>query len=193
MVRVRVAILAVWCVATAGALAPALAAGRCRAGAEDFAVCTRVRCTGLAARALHDCRRACRPARIRTLAYALTECRQSEPSSLSGQIRLFLQRGNCEPVAVPGPTAQTVPDILGDACRRFLGETRFGPNEIVGGVFERLGVSLDGRRVVFEVSAEFSTIAGALPPEQEGIFLVRADGSDLRRLGPASRSSRLMV
>lgn len=187
MGRIRAILVASW-VAIAGLQAPALATGACRARAEDFAVCIRVRCAGLAPRALRACRRACRPARIRTLAYALTECSQTEPSLLSGRIQLFIRRGDCEPVAVAAPSERSVPDLFGDACRRFLGEPRFGPNEVVGGVFERLGVSLDGARVVFEVSDDFSSLSGRLAPAEEGIFLVRADGSGLRWLGPASRN-----
>jgi hypothetical protein len=44
--------------------------------------------------------------------------------------------------------------------------------------------------VVFELSDDFSILASNfLPPEQKGMFVVRADGSGLRRLGPASRNA----
>jgi hypothetical protein len=42
---------------------------------------------------------------------------------------------------------------------------------------------------VFEVTDDFSVVSqNQVPPEQEGIFVVRPDGSGLRRIGPASRS-----
>jgi hypothetical protein len=58
-----------------------------------------------------------------------------------------------------------------------------------------LGVSPDGSLVVFEVTDEirFGVLGplvfpfNALPAEQKGIFAVAADGTGLRRLGPASR------
>jgi hypothetical protein len=60
---------------------------------------------------------------------------------------------------------------------------------VVGG-FQRVGVSLDGSTVVFEVTDDTAVVhlgAARLPPDQKGMFLVHADGTGLRRLGPASR------
>ena len=51
-------------------------------------------------------------------------------------------------------------------------------------------MSPDGAAVVFEVTDDFSInppLPLHLPPEQKGIFFVRADGSGLRSLGPPSR------
>jgi hypothetical protein len=157
---------------------------------DDVDACRPGRCAALPAERARACRRGCRPARVRTLVYAVTECRQHEPSSLSGRIQLRVRRGECAPVTVAGRADEIgpLPDVFGDSCRRFLGETRFGPNEVVGGIFERLGVSPDGRDVVFEVTDDFSSAArGLLAPEEKGFFLVHADGRGLRRLGPASR------
>src|SRR5262249_57758526 len=58
-----------------------------------------------------------------------------------------------------------------------------------GGVFQRRAVLLDGPGVTFEVMKQFSVSPQFTPepPEGEGIFSARADGSGLRRLGPASR------
>ena len=60
--------------------------------------------------------------------------------------------------------------------------------------FQRLGVSPDGSRVAFELTDEFSILPtlfqldlDQVPLEEEGIYVVRADGSGLRRLGLASR------
>src|SRR5262249_40979933 len=50
------------------------------------------------------------------------------------------------------------------------------------------GVRPDGSGVVFEVNRDVSRyrLGPPLTPEQQGFFFVRADGSGLRRLGPAS-------
>jgi hypothetical protein len=167
-------------------VAPARA--RCEPATDDVDACTG-RCATLAPAVGRACRRACRPARIRTLAWVVTECRQRDPSALSGRIRLLVRRGDCAPITVAtGPEAGGLPDVFGDSCRRFLGETRFGPNEVVGGIFERLGVSPDGRAVVYEVTDDFSSAArGLLAPEDKGIFFVRSDGRGRQRLGPPSR------
>jgi len=61
-------------------------------------------------------------------------------------------------------------------------------------VLQRLGVSSDGSLVAFEVTDDFSFFAfTAVPPEAEGMFLVRTDGSGLRRLGPPSRDPSFRI
>src|SRR5262249_40952155 len=58
------------------------------------------------------------------------------------------------------------------------------------GVFQRLGMSADGALIVFEMTDDFSILSRSiLPPEQEGIYSVRGDGTGLHRLGPQSRDS----
>ena len=75
----------------------------------------------------------------------------------------------------------------------YCGEFRTGVAAPVVGLFQhlfqRLAVLPDGSGVVFEVTSQFSASpapTAELSPE-DGIFFVRADGSGLRRLGPASR------
>ncbi len=81
------------------------------------------------------------------------------------------------------------PPILPGACR-LGGMIRVGLTAVFAGGVQRLAVSPDGSTVVFEKTNRFSIIgAPPLPPEREGFFVVRADGSGLRRLGPASRES----
>src|SRR5262249_51199597 len=101
--------------------------------------------------------------------------------------KLLVRRGNCDPVSVMELAPSTpVPDT-GGICRLF-GEVRNGARSIVGAAFQRLAVLPDGSGVVFEVTTQFSVFPTLSPaPREEGIFLVRADGSGLRRLGPASR------
>jgi hypothetical protein len=145
-----------------------------------------------------DCRAACAErstctapgARIRTLAYVVNECTTDPQGRSSGlKQKLLVRRGNCDPVSVMevAPSAP-VPDLLG-MCSLY-GSARNGAFSIVGGAFQRLAVLPDGSGVVFEVTTQFSvypTLSPEPAPGGEGIFLVRADGSGLRRLGPASR------
>jgi hypothetical protein len=147
--------------------------------------------------ARRDCRAACAErstctapgARIRTLAYVVNECATDPQGRSSGlKQKLLIRRGNCDPVSVMEVAPSTTPlDPLG-LCHLW-GQSRNGAYSIIGGAFQRLAVLPDGSGVVFEVTKRFS-VYPTLSPEparREGIFLVRADGSGLRRLGPASR------
>ena len=116
----------------------------------------------------------------------VTECRQDPQGFFSSRQKLLVRRGNCDPVPVFDPfNAEPMPDTLG-LCRLF-GYYRYGSSAPAGGGVKRLGVRPDGSGVVFEVNDGLS-IFSSLSPEQKGFFLVRADGSGLRRLGPASRA-----
>src|SRR5262249_31994759 len=140
--------------------------------------------------ARRDCRAACAErstctapgAGIRTLAYVVSTC-----TAGGFHQQLQIRRGNCDPVTVldfPEPW-QGPPDVFALIWRPRTG---YVSSPIVG-AFHRMRVSSDGRHVVFEVTDDFSVVGQKLvPPEQpEGIFIVRADGRGLRRLGPASR------
>jgi hypothetical protein len=86
------------------------------------------------------------------------------------------------------PWTAPVPDPLG-LCQLY-GESRDGFASVVVGAFQRLGVSPDGSAVVFEVTTDVAVFPlASVPAEQQGFYLVRADGSGLRRLGPASREA----
>jgi len=142
-----------------------------------------------------DCRAACAErstctapgARIRTLAYVVTECSTDPQGIESAKQKLLIRRGNCDPVTVMEAALAPMPDPLG-TCRIF-GGSRIGSNTVVAGVFQRLAVLPDGSGVIFEVTKQFSAFPPLTPepPRGEGIFFVRADGSGLQRLGPASR------
>jgi hypothetical protein len=146
----------------------------------------------VAGQARRDCRTACAErstctapgAGIRTLAYVVSTC------TVGGfHQKLQIRQGNCDPVIVldlPEPW-----EVSPDVCAR-IGRTRIGTvTSPIVGAFHRMGVSPDGRHVVLEVTDDFSVVSRNLvPPEQqEGIFIVRADGHGLRRLGPASRDA----
>ena len=161
---------------------------------QQLAECKRT-CPG-GGQGRRDCRAACTErstctapgARIRTLAYVVTECTADPQGRSSAKQKLVVRRGNCDPVPVMETTPSTpAPDPLG-ICRLF-GEARNGTYSIVAAVFQRLAVLPDGSGVIFEVTKQFSVYPQFTPepPQGEGIFFARADGSGLRRLGPASR------
>src|SRR5262249_35196030 len=156
--------------------------GTCR---RDIARCMATECEGVGPEA---CRRRCKPAPIRTLAYALSECREDAGHSFVGRQQLRIRRGDREPITVAefGPS-NAIPDPLG-FCRAYAG-TGFGTESVLMFPLQRLGVSPDGSAVVFEVNDQapfFHSIS--VRPEENGIFYVRADGSQPPRLlGPPSR------
>jgi Tol biopolymer transport system component len=131
------------------------------------------------------------------LAYAVTQCIVSADGLVRGRSALEIRRGACEPVRVFDATAaEGIPDpfvALGGTCNLFA-RVRDGNVSVLAGAVERLGVSPDGTRVVFEITDDFSLLTTQLvPPDAEGIFVVDADGSAPRRLGPASRDPSYRV
>jgi cysteine-rich repeat protein len=145
-------------------------------------------------RARRDCRAACAErsnctapgARIRTLAYVVSECTTDAQGRSSLKQTLLIRRGNCDPVRVmeAGPSTP-VPDSSG-LCRS-LGLRRNGAEFVAlkASAFQAIAVVPDGSGVVFDVTKQFSETA--LEPPEEGIFFVRSDGTGLRGLGPPSR------
>jgi len=127
------------------------------------------------------------PPELGTLAYVETECRGTAEGFVEHQA-LRIRQGEREPV-----TVFETPEVLlpggGYVCPLVV-SLRFGDQSIAREAFQSVAVSPDGSSVVFEVTDEFSTYPPLplnLPPEQKGIFWVRADGTGLRRLGPPSR------
>jgi len=122
-----------------------------------------------------------------TLAYVVTTCQVVGTGKQIGSQELRVQRAGCDPVTVmrfanPEPVA----DPAG-LCA-LLGVNHLGTASPVAGLFQRIGVSHDGKAVVFEVSNTFQLVGRTpLAPEEQGFFYIRADGSGLRRLGPPSR------
>src|SRR5215831_2696304 len=122
--------LALFLVALVGlSLAPTggTAAAACPSSCTQQLAACKQTCPG-SGQARRDCRAACAErstctapgARIRTLAYVLTECSQDPQGIESGKTKLLIRRGNCDPVTVM-EAATTVPAPLG-ICRIF-GET----------------------------------------------------------------------
>jgi len=123
-----------------------------------------------------------------TVAYAVTQCAVG-PAGWVGQQSLRIRHGEREvTVAEFGPLHLPTSLTSYVTCRTF-GSARLGSQSIRVFPIQRIGVSLDGSTVVFEVTDDFSLLFPnqLVPPEQEGIYLVHADGGGLRRLGPASR------
>ena len=129
---------------------------------------------------------------IGTLAYVTTECRDA-PEGFSERQALHILHGDHDVTVMETPEVgplTALPGILTGGLCRSLTLGSFGDGSISREAFQGLAVSPDGAAVVFEVSDDFSLspqLPLHLPPEQKGIFFVRADGSGLRRLGPASQ------
>jgi hypothetical protein len=172
-----------------------LAATRGRATAACHSTCTQElreckRTCASRGQARRDCRTACAErstctapgARIQTLAYVVSTC------TVGGfHQKLQIRHGDCDPVTVLDFPGQLEGPSRPDCALIGLARTGFASSPIVG-AFHRIGVSPDGRHVVFEVTDDFRLSGKLVPPEQpEGIFIVRTDGRGLRRLGPASR------
>jgi len=128
------------------------------------------------------------PPGIRTLAYVVSECHE-DARAASGHQKLVIRQGERE-VTVREFTVNRLPAL--GLCPLYA-DSREGSSSVVAYPFQRLGISWDGSAVGFEVTDDHSILApflpgGLLPPgEEEGIFVVQADGSGLRRVGPASR------
>ena len=127
------------------------------------------------------------PVAIHTLAYVVSECRQKD-NDYFGRQALVIRHGDGDPVTVAELPYDTVPLHPGAGyCERY-GLFRQGSLAIYGGVFTRLATSPDGSTVVFEETDDFSELSHEfLTPEQRGIFVVRADGTHLRKLDRPSR------
>jgi hypothetical protein len=157
---------------------------------RDVSRCVATQCEGIGRGA---CRRRCKPAAIRTLAYVLNEC-QVDPAGLGVERQqLRIRRGDREPITVVefGSSEPTPAGMLGqETVCQVYGELRVGAASVAVGALQRLAVSPDGSGVVFEVNQKFSILPPptVLSPDQEGFFFVRSDGGGLRRLGPASRA-----
>jgi hypothetical protein len=136
-------------------------------------------------------RQADRQGEIRTLAYVVTECSEGPRRILASQ-KLQIRQADGRVVTVKEfPMVGPLPPL--GFCELFA-ETRFGQGSIVVLPFQRLGVSPDGDLVIFEVTDDVSVLAAItdrdlVDPDEEGIFVVGADGTGLRRLGPASGSA----
>jgi len=90
------------------------------------------------------CRRRCKPAAIRTLAYVVSECREDAAGMEVGRQALRIRQGDREPITVVvfGPF-EPMPDPQG-LCRQY-GESRDGTVSVLTARLQRLAVSPEGR------------------------------------------------
>ena len=161
--------------------------------ARQLADCKRT-CSGRG-QLRRDCRAACADrtscaapgAGVRVMSYVLTECStDTNGTAVSARQALMVRRGNCDPVAVNEITLTPLGPAWSDYCRRLASE-RDGDVSPLFGVFHRTSVLPHGAGVVFEVTNELTFLHDLTPkPPDEGMFLVSADGSRVRRLGHAS-------
>ena len=127
---------------------------------------------------------------VGTLAYVVTSCREvAGEATVQQELRIY--RGDAGTVTAMsvGPLG---PFTSYGLCAWFgRGRWGFAPQL---GAFQRLGVTPDGTGVVFDLTDEFALVGrDLLPTAQRGRYYVRADGSGLRPLGPASRSPAFQV
>jgi hypothetical protein len=123
-------------------------------------------------------------AEVSTLAYVQTECRER-----SGAVNLHQElhiRQQAQAPIVAASSAEFGPFSAPGACQWVGTFHNPGVDFLPEGTFQRLGVSPDGSTVLFEVTDEFSLLPVRVPEASKGIFAIGADGSGLRRLGPAS-------
>jgi hypothetical protein len=121
------------------------------------------------------------------LAYVVTECSDT-PGRYSARQELRIQQGDGEYITIAKFTTPGPVPWAGGLCEN-LGS--WGVTSVRVGAFQRLGMSPDGAWLIFEVTDDFSLAARdqIVPPEQEGIFVIRTDGSGMRRLGDASHDA----
>src|SRR5262249_48769887 len=149
---------------------------------RDVARCMATQCDGIGQEA---CRRRCKPAAIRTLAYAQSECREALNQTYVAHQELRIRRGDREPITVATFDSPRIADPLG-FCPSW-GGVGVGGGSGVAFPLQRVGGGPGGAHIVYEVNdaARFFPF-GSLPPGDNGFFMVRSDGTGRRRLGVAS-------
>src|SRR5262245_9880113 len=114
---------------------------------RDIARCMATQCEGVASKA---CRRRCKPVAIRTLAYALSECRRDAAGMEVGHQELRIRRGDREPSTVVAFDVSEenlkplrgvfLPAAVRPPCGTW-GVSRWGGFSVVSFPLQRLGVS----------------------------------------------------
>jgi hypothetical protein len=130
-----------------------------------------------------------------TLAYVVSECRVDKTSGYLLHQVVQIRRGDRDPITVMGvPDIGPVLSLQAELDCKLTSSSRFGADFAKFGAVQRLAVSTDGETVAFELSDDFSiNVRNFLSDALKGIWVVRADGSGLRRLGPPSRQASLVL
>ena len=198
----RLALVAAVLVALFGvrdAIGEASCEGSC---VKRMASCRAARCPDAIGKDRQHCRDVCRAvtgcaagaARIRTIATVINECR-ARGGMWTARQRLEIRRGDCPPVTVITVEANE-PAVDGGACTIY-GQFPQGAAAMSVGALEGVAVSRDGNTVVFQVTDDFIGRLAVPSPgftlAEEGIFVVRSDGSDLHRIADQSREPPFAV
>ena len=189
--RLRILFLSMMVLVTARDPARAACQSTCT---RELRAC-RASCATQQSAARRDCRRRCSEASTcnapgvqgRAGAYVVNECR-NDTAGFSLRERLVVRRGNCDPVTVMelpavGPVADPV-----QICDLY-GQFRVSYGSVLFGRFQRIGVTPDGSGVIVEVTNDHvSAVLKSTSPEppEEGIFFIRANGTERRRIGAPS-------
>jgi hypothetical protein len=132
-------------------------------------------------------------ARFRTVAWVSTTCR-TDANGTGGHQGLYVQRGDRAPVVISQETTEPAHHPVRDGLCRGFGQLRYGLNAVLGGYYPQLAVSPDGRHIVFELNDRFSNFApDQLTDDVRGLYVARADGSDVVRLRPATSVARYVT
>jgi hypothetical protein len=186
-----------------------LAAPSCAASCSArMAACRSERCPAASGKERRHCRDVCRAvtgcaagaARIRgTIATVVNECHVADGMWTARQ-RLEIRRGDCPPVTVMTIEGD---EALGDlGLCKIYGDARDGAVAMAVGAFQGVTVSPDGETVLFQLTNDFIgriVVLGVEIPSpsitlpEEGIFVVRSDGSDLHRIAPQSREAPFVI
>ncbi|MGH7893757.1 MAG: hypothetical protein ACREQL_03765, partial [Candidatus Binatia bacterium] len=184
------------------------AAPSCATSCEGrMASCRAERWPSTTGKDLRHCRDVCRAVtgcaaggpRIRTLATVVNECR-AEGGFWTARQRLEIRRGDCPPVTVM--TVEGNEPVVDYGLCQIYGDARDGIAGMSVGAFQGLAVSPDGETVLFQVTDDFigriiingfTVPTPSFTPPAEGIFVVRADGTGLARIGSQSREASFAI
>lgn len=171
-----------------------------------MASCRAEQCSDATGADRRHCRDVCRAVtgcaaggpRIRTIATGVNEC-HAAGGVWTARGRLEIRRGDCPPVTVMPVEANEPAADLG-LCQIY-GQIRIGGAAVSIGVLQGLAVSPDGDTILFQVTDDFVgrlAIGGVAIPTPgfmatEGIYVVHADGSGLRRIADQSREAPFAV
>jgi len=132
-------------------------------------------------------------ARFRTIAWVSTTCR-TDANGTGGRQELYVQRGDRAPVVISQEATAPARDPNRDELCRGFGQLRYGLNAVLGGYYPQLAVSPDGRHIAFELNDRFSNFApDQVTDDVRGLYLARADGSDVVKLRPATSVARYVI
>lgn len=76
---------------------------------------------------------------------------------------------------------------------KLWGLNGIGGEQVYISSIQRLGISQDGSLFVLELTDDFSIFTHVMADDQKGIYTVRADGSELRKIAPPSRDPMFRI